>query len=134
MTKFPGAFTLIEVMLAVAIFAFAAVGFSVALNEVLSINTEMTWAVQKRQALESVAAEILATTNNVMAAGAAVVPGWGAAKQWQISQATEFLPPITVPGPNNSPVNLQGWWQVRLQVEEKQGGISDKVSFLLWTR
>jgi prepilin-type N-terminal cleavage/methylation domain-containing protein len=32
-------FTLIEVMLAVAIFAFAVVGFGVALNDVLGVNS-----------------------------------------------------------------------------------------------
>ena len=127
-------FTLIEVMLAVSIFAFAAVGFAVALNEVLSINTEMVRAVQKRQAVESVAAEILAMTNNLQQAAPAMVPGWGVEKRWGISQAVEPLPPITVPGPNNAPVNLQGWWHIRLQVEEGKGRVSDKISFLLWGR
>ena len=58
-------FTLIEVMLAVAVFAFAAVGFAVALNEVIGINVELLRTGMRRQAMESCAAKILATTNNL---------------------------------------------------------------------
>ena len=58
-------FTLIEVMLAVAVFAFAAVGFTVALNEVIGINVELLRTGMRRQAVESCAARILAVTNNL---------------------------------------------------------------------
>ena len=62
-------FTLIEVMLAVAVFAFAAVGFAVALNEVIGINVELLRTGMRRQAMESCAAKILATTNNLQPTG-----------------------------------------------------------------
>ena len=58
-------FTLIEVMLAVAIFAFAAVGATVSLNNILSITSEATKVNQQRQAVESLAAKILASSNNL---------------------------------------------------------------------
>ena len=73
MKKGAAYFTLIEVMLSVAIFAFAAVGFAVALNDVLGINVEMMRTSQRRQAVESLAARILAASNNLQ----------DRSKQWQ---------------------------------------------------
>ena len=70
-------FTLIEVMLAVAVFAFAAVGFTVALNEVIGINVELLRTGMRRQAVESCAARILAVTNNLAAYGKRVSGGGG---------------------------------------------------------
>ena len=69
MRKKAGGFTLIEVMLAVAIFAFAAIGFAAALNDVLGINLELLRSGGRRQAVESLAAQILASTNNLQASG-----------------------------------------------------------------
>ena len=69
MRRGAASFTLIEVMLSVAVFAFAAVGFAVALNEVIGINVELLRTGMRRQAVESCAARILSTTNNLQPTG-----------------------------------------------------------------
>ena len=51
MRKKSSGFTLIEVMLAVAIFALAAVGFAKGLNDILGLNVEMVRTAQRRQAV-----------------------------------------------------------------------------------
>ena len=125
------AFTLIEVMLAVAIFAFAVVGFGVALNDVLGINSEILRTAQRRQAIESVAAQILARSNNFAESGWTPVPGWGSESTWTLSQATKPVL-INVPGPNNTSLPMGGWWRVDLRsLDEKEKPV-DRISFLLW--
>ena len=125
------AFTLIEVMLAVAIFAFAVVGFGVALNDVLGINSEILRTAQRRQAIESVAAQILARSNNFAESGWTPVPNWGSESTWTLSQATKRVL-INVPGPNNTSLPMGGWWRVDLRsLDEKEKPV-DRISFLLW--
>lgn len=125
------AFTLIEVMLAVAIFAFAVVGFGVALNDVLGINSEILRTAQRRQAIESVAAQILARSNNFAESGWTPVPNWGSESTWTLSQATKPVL-INVPGPNNTSLPMGGWWRVDLRsLDEKEKPV-DRISFLLW--
>jgi len=130
----PG-FTLIEVMLAVAIFAFAVVGFGVALNEVLGINAEFLQRTQRQQALDSVAAQVLAVSNNLQETGWAEVPGWGSDKTWRIFQRIQPVPVFELRGPDNTNVVLVGWWRVELRVQtarESQASPGDRISFLLW--
>lgn len=127
----PGGFTLIEVMLAVAIFAFAVVGFGVALNDVLGVNSEILRTAQRRQAIESVAAQILARSNNFAETGWTEVPGWGSAKTWTLSQRVQPVL-VNVAGPNNPALTLGGWWRIELQALDEQEKPLDRIAFLLW--
>ena len=126
----PG-FTLIEVMLAVAIFAFAVVGFGVALNDVLGVNSEILRTAQRRQAIESVAAQILARSNNFAESGWTPVPGWGSEKTWTISQRVQPVL-VNVPGPNNVSMPLGGWWRVDLQALDENENPVDRIAVILW--
>jgi len=126
-----GGFTLIEVMLAVAIFAFAVVGFGVALNDVLGVNTEILRTAQRRQAMESLAAQILARSNNFVESGWTVVPGWGSEKTWTLWQRVQPVL-VNVPGPNNAALTLGGWWRVDLEARDEKEKALDRIGFLLW--
>lgn len=131
MSSIRGGFTLIEVMLAVAIFAFAVVGFGVALNDVLGVNSEILRTAQRRQAIESVAAQILARSNNFSETGWTEVPGWGSAKTWTLSQRVQPVL-VNVAGPNNTALTLGGWWRIELQALDEQEKPLDRIAFLLW--
>ena len=126
-------FTLLEVMLAVAIFAFAVVGFGVALNDVLGVNSEILRTSQRRQAIESVAAQILARSNNFQESGWTDVPGWGSEKTWTLQQQVRQLRDLQVSGPNNTPVPLEAmWWQVDLRARDENGKPVDRIAVILW--
>jgi len=131
MSRAQRGFTLIEVMLAVAIFAFAVVGFGVALNDVLGVNSEILRTAQRRQAIESVAAQILARSNNFAESGWEEVPGWGSEKTWNLSKRVQPVL-INVPGPNNAVLTLGGWWRIDLQAMDENGKPVDRIGFLLW--
>ncbi|MFM9010814.1 MAG: type II secretion system protein J [Planctomycetota bacterium] len=124
-------FTLIEVMLAVAIFAFAVVGFGVALNDVLGVNSEILRTAQRRQAIESVAAQILARSNNFAESGWTPVPGWGSETTWTLSQKVQPVL-VNVPGPNNTVVQMEGWWRVDLRAQDEKEKVVDQIGFILW--
>ena len=125
-------FTLIEVMLAVAIFAFAVVGFGVALNDVLGINSEILRTAQRRQAIESVAAQFLAMSNNFAETSRwTPLPDWGSEETWTIVQQVKPVR-IELPGTNNVGRALDGWWQVDLEARNDQGQPLDRIAFLLW--
>jgi len=128
----PG-FTLIEVMLAVAIFAFAVVGFGVALNDVLGVNSEILRTAQRRQAIESVAAQILAVSNNLVESGWSTVTGWGSGKTWTLSQRVQPIL-VNVTGPNNAALTLGGWWRVDVQALDEKEKPVDRIAFLLWSQ
>jgi len=126
-------FTLIEVMLAVAIFAFAAVGATVSLNNILAITSEASTVNQQRQAVESLAAKILASSNNFQPTDFVQEP-WPISTNWTLWKRVELLdPPIQVTPPNstNATRMLSGWWlvTVRAQLGKK---VVDSVSFLVW--
>ena len=125
-------FTLIEVMLAVAVFAFAAVGFAVALNEVIGINVELLRTGMRRQAVESCAAKILATTNNPQPTGRKGQPieDDGSIFLWAV---VTQMDPILLPVPNNSATTrpLSGWWQVEIQARTKKEELLESISFLM---
>lgn len=131
MRKKTGGFTLIEVMLAVAIFAFAVVGFAVALNDVLGINSEILRTAQRRQAVESVAAQILAASNNLTPQPWRPVSGWGSEKTWRIQTQVQPVQ-VNVAGPNNQAVTLVGWWRVEVRAEDEKEKPVDRIAFLLW--
>ena len=131
MKKNSAGFTLIEVMLAVAIFAFAVVGFAVALNDVLGVNSEILRTNQRRQAIESAAAQILARSNNFTESGWAEVPGWGSPKTWTLWQRVQPVL-VSVPGPNNTATALGGWWRVDLEARDAREKPVDQIGFLLW--
>lgn len=124
-------FTLIEVMLAVAIFAFAVVGFAVALNDVLGINSEILRTAQRRQAVESVAAQILAVSNNLAQQDWQTVPGWGSEKTWTIAMQIQPVE-VAVPGPNNQNVPLLGWWRVEARAQDEKEKPVDRIGVILW--
>ena len=132
-----GGFTLIEVMLAVAIFALAAVGFAVALNDVLGIQVQLMRASQVRQAVESCAAQILATTNNLTPTGKGFVeqPSFSSDRFKVEVSANPVLPPIPLPTADGRGTRqITGWWEVRVRAEDANGRWADGVSFLLWPR
>lgn len=139
MRRLARGFTLIEVMLAVAVFAFAAVGFAVALNDVLGIQTQLVRASQTRQAVESCAARLMAATNNLAPTGEGKFipdPLFSNEKTQVEVSANPVLPPIqvSVPGqPGARPVG--GWWLIRVRAGPGDGKQAvDGLSFLLWPR
>ena len=125
-------FTLIEVMLAVAVFAFAAVGFAVALNDVLGINVEMMRTSQRRQAVESLAARILAASNNFQDRG----NQWQTEakyKTWELQSSSRLADPITLANSNQTTYRqVQGWFLLGARAASKNGESLDSISFLLW--
>ena len=131
MKKGSTAFTLIEVMLAVAVFAFAAVGFAVALNDILGINVEMMRTGQRRQVVESVAARILAASNNLQNAGQ-----WQTeikTKTWELQSSCRLADPVIIAGTNRAANRqVQGWYQTGVRAVGKNDETLDSVSFLLW--
>ena len=126
-------FTLIEVMLAVAVFAFAAVGVTVALNEMIGINVELLRTGMRRQAVESCAARILAVTNNLQ-----TTKGFRDVEDDGVfflkARVNLIDPPIELPGTNNSaaPRRLGGWFEVQIQATTKKGAPLESISFLMW--
>jgi len=127
-------FTLIEVMLSVAVFAFAAVGFAVALNEVIGINVELLRTGMRRQAVESCAAKILSTTNNLQPTGKEFRPVEDDGVLFLKAAVNPIEPPIELPGTNNSvaPRLMGGWWMVEIQAETKKEVPLERISFLIW--
>ena len=132
MSRTSSSFTLIEVMLAVAVFAFAAVGFAVALNDVLGINVEMMRTSQRRQAVESLAARILAASNNFQDRG----NQWQTEakyKTWELQSSSRLADPITLAASNQTTYRqVQGWFLLGARAAGKNGESLDSVSFLLW--
>jgi len=126
-------FTLIEVMLAVAVFAFAAVGFAVALNEVIGINVELLRTGMHRQAVESCAARILAVTNNLQPTkGFRDVEDDGV---FFLKAAVNPIDPlIELPGTNNNTTTrkIGGWYQVEIRAETKKKEFLESIAFLMW--
>ena len=133
MRKKAGGFTLIEVMLAVAIFAFAAIGFAAALNDVLGINLALLRSGGRRQAVESLAAQILAMTNNVQETGNGFIPVSNDGDIF-LTQRIIRLPQIELPNSNPSlgtrPLN--GWCLVEIRAETKKEEPLESISFLIW--
>ena len=124
-------FTLIEVMLAVAVFAFAAVGFAVALNEVIGINVELLRTGMHRQAVESCAARILAVTNNLQP-----TKGFRDVEDDGVFFLKASVNPIDIelPGTNNNATTrkIGGWYQVEIRAETKKKEFLESISFLMW--
>jgi hypothetical protein len=127
-------FTLIEVMLSVAVFAFAAVGFAVALNEVIGINVELLRTGMRRQAVESCAAKILSTSNNLQPTGKEFRPVEDDGVLFLKAAMNPIDPPIELPGTNNSvaPRPMGGWWMVEIRAETKKEVPLERISFLIW--
>ena len=115
-------FTLIEVMLAVAVFAFAAVGFTVALNEVIGINVELLRTGMRRQAVESCAARILAVTNNLQPTRREFRAVEDDGVFFLKAAVNPIDPPIELPGTNNSaaPRRLGGGGKCRFRPRRKR--------------
>jgi hypothetical protein len=121
-------------MLSVAVFAFAAVGFAVALNEVIGINVELLRTGMRRQAVESCAARILSTTNNLQPTGKEFRPVEDDGVLFLKAAVNPIEPPIELPGTNNSmaPRLMGGWWIVEIQAETKKEVPLERISFLIW--
>lgn len=133
MKRVARSFTLIEVMLAVAIFAFAAVGATVSLNNILAITSEASTVNQQRQAVESLAAKILASSNNFQPTDFVQEP-WPLSTNWTLWKKLEPMdPPIQIVPPNstNAPRLLSGWWLVTVRAQQGKK-VVDSVSFLVW--
>ena len=134
MRKKAGGFTLIEVMLAVAIFAFAAIGFAAALNDVLGINLALLRSGGRRQAVESLAAQILASTNNLQRTGDGFVAVSDDGSLFLKQSVNPVLPAIELPSsdPRAGTRTISGWWEVKIRAETKKGEVLEGISFLIW--
>jgi hypothetical protein len=121
-------------MLSVAVFAFAAVGFAVALNEVIGINVQLLRTGMRRQAVESCAAKILSTSNNLQPTGKEFRPVEDDGVLFLKAAMNPIDPPIELPGTNNSvaPRLMGGWWMVEIQAETKKEVPLERISFLIW--
>ena len=121
-------------MLAVAVFAFAAVGFTVALNEMIGINVELLRTGMRRQAVESCAARILAVTNNLQPTRREFRAVEDDGVFFLKAAVNPIDPPIELPGTNNSaaPRRLGGWWEVQIQATTKKGAPLESISLLMW--
>ena len=133
MKRGSASFTLIEVMLAVAVFAFAAVGFAVALNEVIGINVELIRTGMRRQAVESCAARILATSNNLQPTGKEFRPIEDDGTIFLGAAVNPINPLIELPGTNNNAAvrKIGGWYQVEIRAETKKKEFLESISFLM---
>lgn len=118
-------------MLAVAIFAFAVVGFSVALTDVLGVNAEILRTAQRRQAVESAVAQILAASNNLAERDWERIPGWGTEKTWTLHSRVKQVE-VSVPGPNNTTIPMVGWFRVDVEAGDDREAPVDRVAVLLW--
>lgn len=133
MRKGAPSFTLIEVMLAVAIFAFAAVGATVSLNNILAITSEATTVNQQRQAVESLAARILASSNNLQKTDFVSEP-WPISTNWTLWKSLAPVDPPILLAVTNAPEAKRpvgGWWQVTIRAQQGKN-IVDSISFLVW--
>lgn len=131
MKKGSSSFTLIEIMLAVAIFAFAVVGFSVALTDVLGVNAEILRTAQRRQAAESAVAQILAVSNNLAERDWKQIPGWESEQAWTLHSRVKEAK-VSVPGPNNTTLEMFGWFWVDVESRDNRETPVDRVAVLLW--
>ena len=134
MKRGSASFTLIEVMLAVAVFACAAVGFTVALNEVIGIHLELVRTGMRRQAVESCAAKILATTTDPQGIGNEFRPIEDDGTIFLTARVNRIDPPIVLPEPNNSAATreLSDWFQVEIKAETKKKDFLESISFLMF--
>jgi prepilin-type N-terminal cleavage/methylation domain-containing protein len=133
MRKSSPSFTLIEVMLAVAIFAFAAVGATVSLNNILAITSEASTVNQQRQAVESLAARILASSNNLQRTDF-VQEEWPLSTNWTLWKSLEPIDPPIQLTQTNAPSATRpvgGWWRVTVRAQQGKR-VVDSVSFLVW--
>jgi hypothetical protein len=120
-------------MLAVAVFAFAAVGSARALNEVIGIHMELLRTAMRRQAVESCAARILAVTNNLQPTkGFRDVEDDGVF--FLKASVNPIDPLIELPGTNNNATTrkIGGWYQVEIRAETKKKEFLESISFLMW--
>jgi len=88
----------------------------------------------RRQAVESCAARILSTTNNLQPTGKEFRPVEDDGVLFLKAAVNPIEPPIELPGTNNSvvPRLMGGWWMVEIQAETKKGVPLERISFLIW--
>jgi prepilin-type N-terminal cleavage/methylation domain-containing protein len=92
-------FTLIEVMLAVAIFGLMITGFAVALDHALGMYIDLGQISKNRRMLESAASLVLATNNNPMPSEQEDFPGLSGVR-WRTEEVRisltngEIVPPF----------------------------------------
>ena len=85
-------FTLIEVMLAVAIFAITITGFAVALDRALAMYIDLGQISKNRRMLESAVSLVLATNNNPLPSGEEDFPHPNlAGVRWKTEEVRVFL-------------------------------------------
>jgi len=87
----------------------------------------------RRQAMESCAAKILATTNNLQPTkGFRDVEDDGVI--FLKAAVNPIEPWIELPGTNNGAMarRIGGWWMVEIQAETKKEVPLERISFLIW--
>jgi hypothetical protein len=87
----------------------------------------------RRQAMESCAAKILATTNNPQQSQE-FRPIKDDGTIFLSAKMNPISKPIELPGPNNSPMRKlnAGCWEVQIQATTEKGAQLESISFLLW--
>jgi len=83
--------------------------------------------------VESLAAEILATTNNLQPTGNRFLPVRNDGTIF-LTQSVNLVPPFELPNsvPGAGPRTISGWCQVKIRAETKKGEVLEGISFLLW--
>ena len=84
--------------------------------------------------VESLAAQILATTNNLQATGSRFVAVRNDGAIFLTQSVNPVLRPIELPYADARPGmrQLSGWWEVKIRAETKKGVVLEGISFLLW--
>ena len=84
--------------------------------------------------VESLAAQILATTNNLQATGNRFVAVRNDGAIFLTQSVNPVVPPIELPYADARPGmrQLSGWWEVKIRAETKKGVVLEGISFLLW--
>lgn len=126
--KKSAAFSLLEVMLAMAVFALAVVGLARALGDMIGVLGGTARLQNSQQALDSAAMRILATSNRISPRESWVpVPGQEKG-DLVIRQRVERVEGVRLaPAPGTLEVAVAGWVRVRLRADQGANSSEEQV-------
>ena len=124
------AFSLLEVMLATAVFSLTVVGLARGLGDMIAVLGETAGLQQSQRDLDSAAMRILATSNRIPPRESWVpVPGQGTEGN-VIRQRVERIEQVRLsPAPGQMEVPVVGWVKVRLRADQNAES-SEELVFL----